>query len=152
MSSHTLACRMRPLTTRRRAAHLSILSILFWGIGCAVLTGVYDERTHTTLTELKAAAVPLVESFDVKPYAENKDAIEALTVKFQEAYEYERDKGEANSDTAKQFKKLNDLFAETVKDYQEEGPATLGPKYFKEAATVLGQALDIAIKTENEKK
>ena len=29
------------------------------------------------------------------------------------------------------------------------GPGTLGPKYFQEAARVLGQAFDIAIATEN---
>ncbi len=38
-----------------------------------------------------------------------------------------------------------------IKDYRENGNATLGPKYFQEAARVLGQAFDIAIATENVK-
>ena len=134
-----------------RASHLSMNILLLFLIGCTVPISYYDGATYTHLTELKVEAIVLVESFDVKPYAENKNAIETFTVEFQKAYEYERGKGEPNSDTATQFKKISDLFDETVKEYQEEGPGTLGPKYFKEAATVLGQAFDIVIATENEK-
>ena len=151
MSPHTLTYRMLPLTTRGRAARLSINMLLLFLVGCTVPISYYDVTTYKHLTELKVEAVNLVGSFDVKTYADNKTAIETFTVKFQKAYEYERGKGEPNSDTAKQFKKLSDLFHETVREYQEEGPSTLGPKYFKEAANMLGQAFDIAIATENEK-
>ena len=36
-----------------------------------------------------------------------------------------------------------------MREYRDAGPGALGPKFFREAATVLGQAFDVAIATEN---
>lgn len=111
----------------------------------------YDATTYTQLTSLKAETTTLVESFDEKPYSENESKIETTTLNFKKAYEYEKGKGEPNSDTAKQFDKIYSLYKEDVADYKENGPGALGQKYFREAAVVLGQAFDIAISTENSK-
>ena len=43
------------------------------------------------------------------------------------------------------------LFEDDIEEYRNNGPGVLGTKYFQETARVLGQAFDIAIKTENEK-
>jgi hypothetical protein len=126
------------------------LFILIHLAGCSgIPISYYDATTYTQLTSLKAETTSLVESFDTKPFKDNEARIEATTLNLQRAYEYEKGKGDPNSDTAKQFDKIYGLFADDVKDYRESGPGTLGPKYFQEAARVLGQAFDIAISTEN---
>lgn len=124
-------------------------------LGMSACSGIpisyYDATTYTQLTSLKAEITTLVESFDEKPYSENELKIETATLNFRKAYEYEKGKGEQNSDTTKQFDKIYSLYKEDVSDYKENGPGELGEKYFQEAAVVLGQAFDIAIATENSK-
>lgn len=109
----------------------------------------YDPASYQQLTSLKAEATALVESFDTKPVEANEPRIEATTLNLRKAVEYEKGKGPTNSDTASQVEKINQLFHDDVKDYRENGPTTLGPKFFREAAIVLGQAFDVAIATEN---
>lgn len=118
-------------------------------ISCAVPISYHDVTTYKNLTDLKAEAVLLVETFDTKPFAANEAAIAELTLKFRKAYEYEKGKGKPNSDTMKQLDEIWKLLDGDMADYRENGNATLGPKYFREAAAVLGQAFDIAIATEN---
>ncbi|PUA28439.1 MAG: hypothetical protein B0W54_18520 [Cellvibrio sp. 79] len=129
------------------AAYLFIL------LGLSACSGVpisyYDATTYTQLTGLKAETTILVESFDSKPYAQNEAKIESTLLNLQKAYEYEKGKGNPNSDTTTQFTKITGLFADDVKDYKEGGPGALGPKYFQQASVALGQAFDIAIATEN---
>ena len=120
-----------------------------WLTGCAIPITYHDAATYKNLTDLKAEAVMLVETFDTKPFAGNETAIADITLKFRKAYEYEKGKGKPNSDTMRQFDEIWKLLNDDITDYRENGNATLGPKYFQEAAKVLGQALDIAIATEN---
>ncbi len=87
----------------------------------------------------------LVESFDIKPFASNEAAIADITLKFRKAYEYEKGKGKPNSDTMKQFDEIRKLLNDDIAEYRENGNAVLGPKYFREAAVVLGQAFDIEV-------
>lgn len=126
-----------------------ILLLLSMGACSGIPISYYDATTYTQLTSLKAETTTLVESFDSKPFTENQTKIEATTLNLKKAYEYEKGKGNPNSDTTKQFSKVVGLFMDDVKDYRESGPAALGSKYFQEAATALGQAFDIAISTEN---
>lgn len=124
--------------------------ILLYLSGCiTVPISYYDATTYTQLTSLKAETAMLVESFDTKSYAENQAKIEATTLNLLKAYEYEKGKGDPNSDTAKQFAIIMELFMQDTEDYREYGPGELGAGYFREAATILGQAFDIAISTEN---
>jgi hypothetical protein len=109
----------------------------------------YDSTTYKNLTSLKAEATTLVESFDTKKLEENQSKIEEVTMAFKKAFEYEKGKGEPNSDTIKQFEKIISLFKDDVNEYRESKPGELGRKYFSQAAVVLGQAFDIAISTEN---
>jgi len=120
-----------------------------WLTSCAIPITYHDAATYKNLTDLKAEAVMLVETFDTKPFAGNEAAITDITLKFRKAYEYEKGKGIANNDTLKQFDEIWKLLNEGIKDYRENGNAALGPKYFREAAVVLGQAFDIVIATEN---
>jgi hypothetical protein len=117
--------------------------------GCAVPITYHDTTTYKNLTDLKAETMMLFETFDTKPYAENKAALVGLALKFRKAYEYEKGKGIANSKTMQQFEELQKLLNATVAEYQENKGGKLGPKYFQEAAVVIGQAFDIAIATEN---
>ncbi len=136
----------------RKYAHLFFIHTLIL-LGLSACIGVpisyYDATTYIQLTSLKAETTTLVESFDSKPYAENQAKVEATTLSLKKAYEYEKGKGEPNSDTTKQFTTITGLFMDDVKEYKEHGPGSLGPKYFQEASVVLGQAFDIAIATEN---
>ena len=117
--------------------------------GCAIPITYHDAATYKNLTDLKAEVVMLVDTFDAKPFAGNEAAIADIALKFRKAYEYEKGKGKPNSETMRQFAEIWKLLNEDIKDYRENGNATLGPKYFREAAVVLGQAFDIAIATEN---
>ena len=136
--------------------HITISSIyalvlLFLTACSGIPISYYDATTYQQLTSLKAETTTLVESFDKKLYSENESKIEATTLNFKKAYEYEKGKEEPNSDTAKQFDKILGLYSEDVAEYKEHGPGKFGPKYFSEAAVTLGQAFDIAITTENSK-
>lgn len=136
----------------RKYAHLFFIHALIL-LGLSACAGVpisyYDSTTYTQLTSLKVETTTLVESFDSKPYAENQAKIEAIILSLKKAYEYEKGKGEPNSDTTKQFTEITGLFMDDVKEYKEREPGALGPKYFHEASVALGQAFDIAIATEN---
>lgn len=136
----------------KKYMHLFLFqALILLGIaGCvAVPISYYDATTYTQLTSLKAETTMLVESFDTKPYAENETRIEEVTLNLRKAYEYEKGKGEPNSDTTKQFTIISNLFTDDVKEYRENGPGALGRNYFQEASVVLGQAFDIVISTEN---
>jgi hypothetical protein len=84
-----------------------------------------------------------------KKPSDNQSKIEDVTMLLRKAYEYEKGKGEPNSDTTKQFEKIISLFEDDIKEYRGNMPGELGEKYFNQAAIVLGQAFDIAISTEN---
>ena len=118
---------------------------------CTVPITYYDATTYRNLTELKAEAMTLVETFDAVPFKRNEAGIQQLRLAFRKAHEYELGKGEPNSDTARQFGEISKLIDAVIRDYRESQPGELGAKYFAQAAVQLGQAFDIAIRTENEK-
>ena len=132
-----------------RVLALSLCVSLLALAACAVPISYYDATTYSHLTSLKAETMMLVESFDQKPYDKNAEKIDATTLNLRKAHEYEKGKGEPNSDTARQLEKIVALYSEKIVDYRESGPGKLGARYFQESATVLGQAFDIAIATEN---
>jgi len=137
---------LRKIVTLYIVAAVFLLNLM----ACAgIPISYYDSTTYTQLTSLKAETTTLVESFDTKSYTDNQKKIEETTLNIKKAYEYEKGKGEPNSDTTKQFKKIYDLFMDDVKEYKEGQAEELGKKYFREAAVALGQAFDIAISTEN---
>lgn len=121
-------------------------------MGCSsIAISYYDATTYAQLTSLKAETAALIETFDSKPFSQSEAKIEATSLALRKAYEYEKGKGSPNSDTATQFTKITKLYSDTIAEYKENGPGRLGPKYFQEAAVVLGQAFDIVIATENVK-
>ncbi len=136
----------------KKYIQLAMLQLaLLSGLTACVTTAInyFDAATYTQLTSLKAETMTLLETFDAVPYAENTLQIAATRLNLRKAYEYEKGKGELNVDTRDQLSKIMQMFATDVTDYQQHGPAALGPKYFQQAATVLGQAFDIAIATES---
>lgn len=147
----TMTCRAAVPTGSmfRRFARFVVAMLLgVAAAACTIPISYYDGTTYSNLTSLKAETGTLVESFDTTPVDKNKDAIATTTLAMRRALEYEKGKGSANSDTATQFELVSKSFATTVEEYRTSGPGTLGPKYFREAAVVLGQAFDIAISTE----
>lgn len=137
----------------RRGAFLALLALTLGpAAACAdVPLARFDPNTYVALTRLKAETTLLVATFDTREPAAAEPRIEAATLHFHQAYEYEVGKGTSNADTAEQFALLLRLFQTTVEEYQGNGPGALGSNYFREAARVLGQAFDAAIATENAK-
>lgn len=131
--------------------HGLVIACLLTSVTCSIPISYYDSTTYSQLTSLKVDIVALVESFDSIPLAQNEERIEEVRIAFLKALEYERGKGDINSDTHSQFEKIHGLFDESVADYRENGPGGLGDSYFNEKAKLIGQAFDIAIRTENEK-
>lgn len=130
---------------------LLLFAVVALVAACAVPLSYQDTATYRNLTDLKAEMMTVVEGFDTIPYARSEARIEQVRLALRKAREYERGKGEANSDTVKQFSLIGELYEETVGEYRGTRPGALGKKYFREAARVLGQAFDIAIATENAK-
>lgn len=130
---------------------LCCLSVFILVTACAIPISYYDSATYKHLTELKAETMLILESFDTTKIQENKINIRQARLNLRKALEYERGKGEPNSDTTKQFEKVITLFEQDVTEYQDSGPGAFGKKYYSEAAKVLGQAFDIMISTENVK-
>ena len=129
---------------------LALLSLVVFLTGCpSIQLSYYDTTTYQNLTDLKVDTTLLVQSFDTIKTKNNENRIETVLVNFKKAYEYEKGKGEPNSETMKQFNVILRLFENDIKEYREAGPGGLGRKYFQEAAIVLGQAFDIVIRTEN---
>lgn len=146
---NSVACSIRLRSWVPAWAASFLLPLLLVVQACTIPISYYDATTYTQLTSLKVEMTSLVASFDTVEVAANEAKIDATTLEFRKALEYERGKGEPNSDTAAQFEKILELFTEDVKDYRDGTSEPLGPKYFQEAAVVLGQAFDIAISTEN---
>ena len=131
-----------------RVLGITYLTVLL--VGCSSIPiSYYDATTYAQLTSLKAETATLIETFDSKPFSQNEGKIETTSLNLRKAYEYEKGKDSPNSDTATQFAKITKLYSDTIAEYKENGPGKLGPKYFQEAAIVLGQAFDIVIATEN---
>ena len=53
-----------------------------WLTSCAIPITYHDAATYKNLTDLKAEAVMLVETFNSKPFAANEAAIADITLKF----------------------------------------------------------------------
>lgn len=139
----------RPSFGRLLGRLLCAALVVFAPACSSIAITYYDATTYANLTALKAESMMLVETFDARPFHENASRIESLSLSLRKAHEYEKGKGDPNSDTARQFVKIQSLWLETAAEYQELGPAALGEAYFREAAVVLGQAFDLAIATEN---
>jgi hypothetical protein len=116
-----------------------------WLTGCAILFTHRDPTTYKNLIELKAEAVALVETFDAQPFDRNESAIVDFAMKFQKAYVYEKGQGKRNSDTMWQLDGIWSLLSEDIAAYREN--AARDPRYFHEAAIILGQAFDSAMET-----
>jgi len=141
------ACRLR-IGSFARLMGGAALALL--AAACALPISYYDATTYKNLVDLKVETTMLVASFDTKAVAENEGKISDVAMKFQKAYEYEKGKGNANSGTMIQLEKIKGMFEGDIEDYRSKDPkGALGRKFFREAATMLGQAFDIAISTEN---
>ena len=139
----------------RRAPHagrvfLALLLALSLG-ACSVPLSYFDSDSYRNLTELKAEAASLVETFDGSTAADRTDEIDDLQLRMRKAYEYERGKGPKNADTASQVALLRKLVDDTIEDFRTSEPGDLGPKFFSEAAKTIEQAFDTAIDTERSK-
>jgi hypothetical protein len=61
---------------------ITMLLTSAWLTSCAIPLTRHDSTTYKNLTDLKAEAMVLVETFDAKPFAANEAAIADITLKF----------------------------------------------------------------------
>ena len=120
--------------------------------GCALMS-VYDPASYKTATDLKAQALILVgEATD--PPASHVQEIKDVSVKLQQALEYEKGKGKPNTFTVQQWQKMADpqggLLAEFLAKWQKEN-APLRPAYIQGETKNISQGFDDIIKLENNK-
>lgn len=152
LSANVAISRSRTAVPCLQAPFKALLVLWLVLVACAgVPVSYYDATTYANLVDLKVDTMLLLESFDTLKAKENETQIAAVSRNLKRAYEYERGKGDPNSDTVKQLDIIMKLFFDDVQTYRENGPGALGQRYFQEASVVLGQAFDIAIATENEK-
>ena len=120
--------------------------------GCALMS-VYDPTSYKMATDLKAQAVALVNEASDPPGAHAQE-IKDLSLKMQQAFEYERGKGDPNRFTVLQWGKLIDPHAGLVGDFLRKWQADNAPEkpaLIKDALTNIGPAFDEIIKLENYK-
>lgn len=90
-------------------------------VGCYNIGLTYfDPTTYQYLTELKPRIIILYDSFT----QEHIDSLEvkAIQLKFAQILEYEKGKGETNSETIRQIEIIQEMFEDHVDGRLAEGP------------------------------
>jgi hypothetical protein len=104
----------------------------------------YDPTTFKNLTDLKPQVSRLYDSFASDSV--DKDEINKISLKMDQAYEYEKGKGEKNIETYKQISIINKMFERNVKDRLDNGKWS--ETHLENNKQLIIKAFDIAIETE----
>jgi hypothetical protein len=129
----------------RAAAVASLALLLVFCVGCpTVLISHYDPTTYKNLTDLKPEVVALYQTFTGDEV--DQDQIAAINLQFDRMYEYEKGKGQNNTETAKQVDIVRAMFRRHVQERLTTGKWSATDKDNK--VVNIGEAFDIAIATE----
>lgn len=123
---------------------LLLLCLALSQTSCGVFPAYYDATTYKNLTDLKAEALFLYDTFMSDSVDEAK--IGSVRLKLAQAYEYEKGKGTNNTETRKQMEIIQQMLGRHVHDRLAGGPWTAA--HLANQKTNLGEAFDIAIATE----
>jgi len=133
------------LRLRRRLPAIMVLALLV--AGCAGLfSGLtyYDPATYKHLTDLKPEVLRLYDTFAGDSL--DMARLEAIRLRLDQIYEYEHGKGEKNVEAAQQVKIIHDMFDRHVAD--RTGGGAWNPAHTVNRKEIMGQAFDVAIRTE----
>ncbi|GAA0653092.1 hypothetical protein [Brevundimonas lenta] len=130
------------------AGALALLSLA----GCTPLMAGYSLDAYRNATSLKPEVMAMVDR-SAGPWAANADAVAALTIKLEAAYEFSAGMAQNEISTA-QWRVLKDpnggLYGGFVRTWREQG--TTGEFYRTEKKAQLGEAFDYIICLEVNKK
>jgi hypothetical protein len=143
------SCKKR-FDLRAITAVWAVLLLATWCTGCVETFGgitYYDPTTYKNMTDLKPEVLMLYDTFTSDPV----DAARVFDVrlKFAQAYEYEKGKGDKNRETYEQISIIQRMFERHIAERTRDGKwneANLSNK--KEN---IGAAFDTAIRTERSK-
>lgn len=135
----------RPVLPRPVRDGLIALLFLVVAIACHFPVTFFDTTTYKNLTDLKPEVVALYQTFPSDPV--DTARIERVTMKLEQAYEYEKGKGSQNNSTLNQFDKLRSIFRRAINNRVKNGPWT--PQAEADYEKNMVDAFDIAIQSEN---
>lgn len=144
MSLSTTVERNVKVKSPKNFKYLYVLSLLIFFMGCAHLLSYYDSTTYKNLTDLKPEVLSLYETFTTDNLDVNQ--IATIRLKMAQMYEYEKGKGQQNVETAKQIKKIQDIFDNHVNARKDKGKWSSINLSNNEENII--DAFDIAIQTE----
>jgi len=133
----------------RKASGLVIAVALVVG-GCYFLPAriaYFDITTYKNLTEVKPEILFLYDT--VTSDEIDQASINEIKLRLAQIYEYEKGKGEENTETARQVEIIANMFSRHIEDRLGEGPWTL--EHRENQKGLIAEALDIAIATETMK-
>ncbi len=114
------------------------------GCGFANSITYFDTTTYKNLTEAKPQVALLYESFTGKDV--DSISLKATRLRLRQMYEYEKGKGERNSETTAQIRIINDMFERHITDRLQKGPWSSTDMMNK--VENISDAFDLAISTE----
>jgi len=121
--------------------------LLSLALACKFPVTLFDTTTYKNLTDLKPEVVALYQTF-TKVTVDQPQAAQ-VTLKLEQAYEYENGKGTQNDLTMIQFKLIKNIFKRAVDNRLQSGPWTTQAEADYEKN--ICDAFDIAIASENTK-
>jgi len=122
-----------------------LLSLLV--LGCAQFLGFpayYDPTTYKNLTDVKPEVAALYDTFANDPVDSGRVAAVRLTLA--RIYEYEKGKGEKNTETTRQIEIIKDMFERHVEDRLKTGKWSA--THLANNKDNIAEAFDAAIQTE----
>lgn len=135
---------------RGRGPVVVLLILLF--SACTAITG-YDPTSYKNATDLKAEALLLIQKAKDPPDLHRAE-IERVRVKLQQAYEYERGKGDRNRLSKEQWELLADpkgsLLGGFLTKWETENRGQ-SPAFLEGVAKNIAQAFDEIIRLESRK-
>jgi len=135
----------------RFRAVLSLALVTYAAVSCAPSIALFNERAYDQATTLKVEALALMEKA-TEPFADHEEAVEALQIKVDAAFEYARGRPK-NELSARQWEVMRDpernLLGGFLSRWRQQG--SLGAAFVTEAARLVADAFDQIIGLESGK-
>jgi hypothetical protein len=143
---------INPRLPSRAVTHGAVFLFLLALLGCSLITP-YDPTSYKIATDLKVDSLALLDK-STEPAQGHLVEIQDLEVKVRKAFEYEKGKGDLNSETEKMWALLadpqGDLLGGALRMWKETGKG-LGKTFVEEKAAQVAEGFDKIIKLESGK-
>lgn len=132
---------------RRLPSFAAFIVLLASFSGCGLLQNsitYFDSTTYKNLTGVKPRIVFLYETFSDDSIA--IDEVKAIRLQLAQMLEYEKGKGQKNSETAQQIKIIRDMFEDDIQHRMTNGKWSTAQR--ENQTENISDAFDLAISTE----